>query len=241
HGAPARSRRLCRGRSQGHQRRRAQRAGRAAATHRALCQLRARVCGFDRRVSGHGPRTHGQGVSHARQADAEGAGIVFCDQPSVFPDGTDETRWKMNTAVTTLRTIRNERLPEDSGEWRPVPLNFRFLRDRTPSPDRRHLARLILATLVVVGVHGLVIWAATSHWAVFLVAAFVGPAPGVAAGLLWLAQFEPLRRKQAYRIATGWLVLLAVPALALVVWCGVCAGIDGAMIAALVAMVSMLI
>ncbi len=119
----------------------------------------------------------------------------------------------MNPAVTTLRRIRGERRPEDSGEWRPVATSFKFLTNRTPMLRGTERAQTIVATVLAWCGHSAVFHAACTYVDSPLPLVIPGSMLGTCVGLLWIAQFRELKRTEAVRLAFLWSAVLVIPGL----------------------------
>jgi len=123
--------------------------------------------------------------------------------------------------ITIIATRRfQQRLPEDSGEWRPVPLVFRKLPGKYP---RMPLPQAISATVIALVVHVMLIGLVAAHgrpeWAAVLPLGLVS----AAAGVTWLAQFMAVDTTRAARLGVVWMAPGAfLPALVmpeLLGWC----------------------
>jgi hypothetical protein len=117
----------------------------------------------------------------------------------------------MNPAVTTLRKIRGERLPEDSGEWRSARPKFKSLSNRTPMLHGTGRAQILMATLLAWAFHAGVLHAAVAYVESPLLLLCPGSMAGTVVGLIWLAQFKELRQQRAVYLGFIWSAAVVIP------------------------------
>lgn len=114
-----------------------------------------------------------------------------------------------NPALNASRNFRAERQAKDSGEWHPVPLQFKLLPRPTQKSRAHRRARFVVASAVAVGCHlAFLAWSLESVND-RLPALLLLPIPGTLLGLAWMAQFQRLQRETAMIASMVWVILLA--------------------------------
>lgn len=119
---------------------------------------------------------------------------------------------------TLIKRRANQRLPQDSGEWQAVKPRFRWLPSRTPKERGAARARHLVAFAIAAVCHVAVSRVALQSIEGMVLIAPVAAVPGTALGLLWLAQFKPLRLKQSTNAALSWILILTPLSAAYGLW-----------------------
>lgn len=107
-----------------------------------------------------------------------------------------------------IETKRYSRLPEDSGEWKPVPITFRRLPTAEQQP--RTIAPALFAGLILMVVHVALFGVCAAHFDWYVAAIMPVGLVSAAVGVLWLAQFQPLNTDEGARFGAKWMFAAAL-------------------------------